>query len=111
MATIASIVLLPSCRPPSTLASPSSLWAFLGTLFYPLLAVWRMLSSFIFGSGQSTGGAAASGDRAPRESVTKQSLEKPPKNFKKDGKICRLRTQEDSEDENNTWNGNSTQQM
>ncbi|XP_072301475.1 UBX domain-containing protein 4 [Eucyclogobius newberryi] len=114
----ASIVLLPdSCRPSSALSpSSSSLWSFLGTVFYPLLAVWRMLSSFIFGSSpnqgaapnNSTGGAA--GDRQ-RENLTKPSLEKTPKNFKKDGKICRLRTQEDSEDENNTWNGNSTQQM
>ncbi|KAJ0070597.1 hypothetical protein NL108_016721, partial [Boleophthalmus pectinirostris] len=125
LAPSASIVILPeSCRPPSALApSSSSLWTFLGTLFYPLLAVWRILSSFIFGSGSSTGGATAAanrtadrtanrtGDRTQRESLTKQSLEKQPKNFKKDGKICRLRTQEDSEDENNTWNGNSTQQM
>lgn len=28
--------------------------------------------------------------------------------FKKEGKIYRLRTQDDGEDENNTWNGNST---
>lgn len=46
-----------------------------------------------------------------RETMSKQSLEKRPKDFKKDGKICRLRTQEDSEEDNNTWNGNSTQQM
>uniref|UniRef100_A0A3B4X4F9 UBX domain protein 4 n=1 Tax=Seriola lalandi dorsalis TaxID=1841481 RepID=A0A3B4X4F9_SERLL len=39
------------------------------------------------------------------------TVEKRPKHFKKEGKICRLRTQEDSEDDNNTWNGNSTQQM
>ncbi|KAI3355948.1 hypothetical protein L3Q82_004494 [Scortum barcoo] len=45
------------------------------------------------------------------ESLSKHTLEKRPKDFKKDGKICRLRTQEDSEDDNNTWNGNSTQQM
>uniref|UniRef100_A0A673NN93 UBX domain protein 4 n=1 Tax=Sinocyclocheilus rhinocerous TaxID=307959 RepID=A0A673NN93_9TELE len=46
-----------------------------------------------------------------RDAVRKRVLEKRPEDFKKDGKIYRLRTQEDNEDDNNTWNGNSTQQM
>uniref|UniRef100_A0A673HJ16 UBX domain protein 4 n=1 Tax=Sinocyclocheilus rhinocerous TaxID=307959 RepID=A0A673HJ16_9TELE len=46
-----------------------------------------------------------------RDAVRKRVLEKRPEDFKKDGKIYRLRTQEDKEDDNNTWNGNSTQQM
>lgn len=46
-----------------------------------------------------------------REKQPTQTVEKRPKEFKKDGNICRLRTQEDSEEDNNTWNGNSTQQM
>lgn len=46
-----------------------------------------------------------------RENLSKKSLEKQPKDFKKDGKIYRLQTQDDSEEDNNTWNGNSTQQM
>lgn len=46
-----------------------------------------------------------------REKQPTQAVEKRPKEFKKDGNICRLRTQEDSEEDNNTWNGNSTQQM
>ncbi|KAI9527572.1 hypothetical protein NQZ68_028794 [Dissostichus eleginoides] len=52
--------------------------------------------------------AAAASDR---ETLPNHTAEKRPKDFRKDGKICRLRNQEDSEDENNTWNGNSTQQM
>ena len=46
-----------------------------------------------------------------REPVRKRVLEKQGEDFKKEGKIYRLRTQDDGEDENNTWNGNSTQQM
>ena len=46
-----------------------------------------------------------------REPVRKRVLEKRGEDFKKEGKIYRLRTQDDGEDENNTWNGNSTQQM
>uniref|UniRef100_A0A669PCV8 Uncharacterized protein n=1 Tax=Phasianus colchicus TaxID=9054 RepID=A0A669PCV8_PHACC len=43
--------------------------------------------------------------------VLKRVTEKRGEDFKKEGKIYRLRTQDDGEDENNTWNGNSTQQM
>lgn len=116
LAPSASIVLLPESRSSSQSlsSSSSSLWSLLGTVLYPLLAVWRIISSFIYGSNADTPGPSApttSADRPQRENQTKQSLEKKTKNFKKDGKICRLRTQEDSEDENNTWNGNSTQQM
>lgn len=115
----ASIVLLPEQKPQSLVESSRSLWTVLGTVLYPLVAVWRFLGSFLFPSSPteasaaqtSSSGNTTASDRPQRESQSKQSLEKQPKNFKKDGKVCRLRTQEDSEDENNTWNGNSTQQM
>ncbi|XP_041857778.1 UBX domain-containing protein 4 isoform X2 [Melanotaenia boesemani] len=127
LAPSASVVLLPSGRPVNTVVQSSGhgIWAALGTLLYPLLAVWRFLSSFLF----ATPAPSAAASRGPaqqrhphsnseppssntkRDAPSKQTLESRPKDFKKDGKICRLRTQEDSEDDNNTWNGNSTQQM
>ncbi|XP_038150087.1 UBX domain-containing protein 4 isoform X1 [Cyprinodon tularosa] len=118
----ASIVLLPSRRPASSV-TPSSgfgIWAVLGTVFYPLLAVWRFLSSFLFATPYSASASRGQADRnasnsspnqAKREIPTKQNLEMRPKDFKKEGKICRLRTEEDEDEDNNTWNGNSTQQM
>ncbi|XP_072542639.1 UBX domain-containing protein 4 [Salminus brasiliensis] len=129
LAPSASIVLLPqSGRPANTVVQSSGgggIWALLGTILYPLLAVWRFLSGFLFSSPPP--GAAAAAPRAQqraansytsassgepkRETIRKRVLEKRPEDFKKDGKIYRLRTQEDSEDDNNTWNGNSTQQM
>ncbi|XP_074550234.1 UBX domain-containing protein 4 [Halichoeres trimaculatus] len=129
LAPSASIVLLPqSSRPSNTVAQSSGggIWAVLGSILYPLLAVWRFLSSFLFTSPPPSGTASRgsthhqsnsytkstpASDKTNRETLSKQTLEKRPKDFKKDGKICRLRTQEDSEDDNNTWNGNSTQQM
>ncbi|KAG9349394.1 hypothetical protein JZ751_027837 [Albula glossodonta] len=125
LAPSASIVLLPQTgRPANTVVQSSrgGIWAILGTIFYPLLAVWRFLSSFIFcsppppapaprGPAQRPGPSSASSSEPNRESIRKRVLEKRPEDFKKDGKIYRLRTQEDSEDDNNTWNGNSTQQM
>ncbi|XP_070770527.1 UBX domain-containing protein 4 isoform X2 [Enoplosus armatus] len=127
LAPSASIVLLPSSRPANAVVQSSGdgIWAFLGTLLYPLLAVWRFLSSFLFATPPPPGAASrgpahqsnsyanstSASDNSKRETLSKHTREKRPKDFKKDGKICRLRTQEDSEDENNTWNGNSTQQM
>ncbi|XDV29934.1 hypothetical protein PO909_032953 [Leuciscus waleckii] len=129
LAPSASIVLLPqSSRPSNSVVSSSSgggVWALLGSLLYPLLAVWRIIRGFLFSSAptptaarnqhthnthDSSAGSSA-GAEPKRDAVRKRVLEKRPEDFKKDGKIYRLRTQEDSEDDNNTWNGNSTQQM
>ncbi|XP_035250548.1 UBX domain-containing protein 4-like isoform X2 [Anguilla anguilla] len=124
LAPSASVVLLPTGRPTNTVVQSSGggFWVVLGTVFYPLLAVWRFISGFLFCSPPPTGPAprappqrpgpaSASSSQPNREFIRKRVLEKRPEDFKKDGKIYRLRTQEDSEDENNTWNGNSTQQM
>lgn len=127
LAPSASIVLLPqSSRPANTVVQSSStggVWSLLGTILYPLLAVWRFLSGFLFSSPPPAPPASRSQTQQPsnslntnaaepkRETIRKRVLEKRPEDFKQDGKIYRLRTQEDSEDDNNTWNGNSTQQM
>lgn len=122
LAPSASIVLLPqSSRTGNTVVQSSggSIWAVLGTLLYPVLAVWRFLSSYLFAtpplpvvaSRDPTHQSTSTSDTTKRETLSKHTGEKRPKDFKKDGKVCRLRTQEDSEDDNNTWNGNSTQQM
>ncbi|XP_043988260.1 UBX domain-containing protein 4 [Gambusia affinis] len=122
----ASIVVLPSRRPANTVTRSSGfgIWTALGTLLYPLLAVWRFLSSFLFAAPYSSSASRVHGmhsspassskvssNQAKRETPTKQNLETQPKDFKKEGKICTLRTEEDDDEDNNTWNGNSTQQM
>ncbi|XP_061580001.1 UBX domain-containing protein 4 [Cololabis saira] len=121
LAPSASIVLLPSGRAANTVVQSSGrgLWAALGTILYPLLAVWRFLSSFLFATPSpsaaatrtSTSQTNPTSSRSSSDRANRETSEKKPKEFKKDGNICRLRTQEDSEDDNNTWNGNSTQQM
>ncbi|NWV77846.1 UBXN4 protein, partial [Dasyornis broadbenti] len=126
LAPSASVVLLPAGRPATSVvqASGSDLWKFLGTILYPLLAVWRFISNFLFTSpppsqpsvrsahqqDHSTPSASGSTEQS-RQAVRKRVVEKRGEDFKKEGKIYRLRTQDDGEDENNTWNGNSTQQM
>ncbi|XP_066855334.1 UBX domain-containing protein 4 isoform X2 [Anser cygnoides] len=122
----ASVVLLPAGRPATSVvqASGGDLWKFLGTILYPLLAVWRFISNFLFTSPPPPQSAARtahqqdhsnpskpSNNEQSRQTVRKRVIEKRGEDFKKEGKIYRLRTQDDGEDENNTWNGNSTQQM
>ncbi|NXH86206.1 UBXN4 protein, partial [Edolisoma coerulescens] len=126
LAPSASVVLLPAGRPAASVvqASGSDLWKFLGTILYPLLAVWRFISNFLFTSPppsqpsvrsahqQDHSAPSTSGSmEQSRQAVRKRVVEKRGEDFKKEGKIYRLRTQDDGEDENNTWNGNSTQQM
>uniref|UniRef100_A0A8B9EUZ1 UBX domain-containing protein 4 n=1 Tax=Amazona collaria TaxID=241587 RepID=A0A8B9EUZ1_9PSIT len=126
LAPSASVVLLPAGRPATSVvqASGGDLWKFLGTILYPLLAVWRFISNFLFTSPPPSQSAvrsahqpdhpspsASSSIEQSRQAVRKRVLEKRGEDFKKEGKIYRLRTQDDGEDENNTWNGNSTQQM
>ncbi|NXI86458.1 UBXN4 protein, partial [Rhipidura dahli] len=126
LAPSASVVLLPVGRPATSVvqASGSDLWKFLGTILYPLLAVWRFISNFLFTSPppsrpsvrsahqQDHSAPSTSGSmEQSRQAVRKRVVEKRGEDFKKEGKIYRLRTQDDGEDENNTWNGNSTQQM
>ncbi|NXG61019.1 UBXN4 protein, partial [Hemiprocne comata] len=126
LAPSASVVLLPAGRPATSVvqASGGDLWKFLGTILYPLLAVWRFISNFLFTSPPPSQSAVRSTHQQDhshpvtsgsieqsRQAVRKRVVEKRGEDFKKEGKIYRLRTQDDGEDENNTWNGNSTQQM
>ncbi|XP_073097481.1 UBX domain-containing protein 4 isoform X4 [Manis javanica] len=102
-------------------SSSGDFWTLLGTVLYPFLAIWRLISNFLFSNPPAQTSAraaslepanlASSSNSEKREPVRKRVLEKRGEDFKKEGKIYRLRTQDDGEDENNTWNGNSTQQM
>ncbi|XP_004703939.1 UBX domain-containing protein 4 [Echinops telfairi] len=124
LAPSASVVLLPAGRPATSMvhSSGGDIWTWLGTVLYPFLAIWRLISNFLFSSpppartSLSTAASeplnsASSSNSEKREPVRKRVLEKRGEDFKKEGKIYRLRAQDDGEDENNTWNGNSTQQM
>ncbi|XP_036989513.2 UBX domain-containing protein 4 [Artibeus jamaicensis] len=123
LAPSASVVLLPAGRPTTSMVHSSSgdFWTLLGTVLYPFLAIWRLISNFLFSSppaqtsvraaSSESSNLASSSNSEKREPVRKRVLEKRGEDFKKEGKIYRLRTQDDGEDENNTWNGNSTQQM
>ncbi|XP_066468007.1 UBX domain-containing protein 4 [Tiliqua scincoides] len=126
LAPSASVVLLPAGRPATSVVRSSNdtiIGRILGMIFYPLMAVCRFISNFLFTSpppSQPTARPRQQEDTNPpssntmepnRQAVRKRALERRGEEFKKEGKIYRLRTQDDGEDDNNTWNGNSTQQM
>ncbi|KAM7132712.1 LOW QUALITY PROTEIN: UBX domain-containing protein 4-like [Molossus nigricans] len=124
LAPSASVVLLPAKRPTTSMVHSScgDFWTLLGTVLYPFLAIWRLVSNFLFSNpppaqtsvraaSSESSNFASSSTSEKREPVRKRVLEKRGEDFKKERKIYRLRTQDDGEDENNTWNGNSTQQM
>ena len=71
--------------------------SFLWLLLSPLTALWALLSGFLgsfTGSGSAAPTAAGGAGRGAQQ-----------------GGMGRIRSSEGSDDENNTWNGNSTQQM
>lgn len=125
LAPSASIVLVPAGRPTTAVqTSGSSLWAFVGTILSPFFSIWRFLCRFLTANpppSQAATEASPPQERPQpsvspttepnREAVRRRIIEKRGEDFKKEGKIYRLRTPDDSEDDNNTWNGNSTQQM
>ncbi|XP_060113208.1 UBX domain-containing protein 4 [Heteronotia binoei] len=124
LAPSASVVLLPAGKTATAAVQSSGgdFWKLLGTILYPLIAVWRFISNFLFSSPppsqtserphqQEHSNPSSSTTESSRQVVRKRVLEKRGEEFKKEGKIYRLRTQDDGEDDNNTWNGNSTQQM
>ncbi|XP_072328391.1 UBX domain-containing protein 4 isoform X2 [Scyliorhinus torazame] len=51
----ASIILIPGGRSPSSMvrASEGGLWTILNTLFYPVIAVWRFISNYLFASNST----------------------------------------------------------
>ncbi|XP_059826213.1 UBX domain-containing protein 4 [Hypanus sabinus] len=124
----ASIILIPGGRSTSSMvpSSEGGLWTFLSTLFYPVTAIWRFLNNYLFvgdSTQRSSGGTASPAQPetprttpsvvsdTDREVRRRRILEKRGEDFKREGKIYRLRREDDADDENNTWNGNSTQQM
>ncbi|XP_078084174.1 UBX domain-containing protein 4 [Mustelus asterias] len=122
----ASIILIPGGRSSSSMvrSSEGGLWTILNTLFYPVIAVWRFLSNYLFASNsaqrssrgtlsqpESSRVTSSTASDTDREVRRRRLLEKRGEDFKREGRVYRLRTEDDADDENNTWNGNSTQQM
>jgi len=96
MAPSATVLVLPKAS--STVSMPGGdLTSFLWLLLTPFTILWAMITSFF-------GGVTASPSSSNPSSTSRPSSSRP-------GGIGRLRRSENDNDENNTYNGNSTQQM
>jgi len=90
-------------------------------LLTPLTAIWAMLSSFLSGNSGNTGNQAGTGHQSASNSSPNSYSSGPSTSsnvrqrrgagVRTEGNIARLSSNDSDDDETNTWNGNSTQQM
>jgi len=115
-----SLFTSPSCSSSTAVSSSQGLFRYLNVIpFYlilvPFATIWKFVTSFLpttpppaIPPGSARDAPSTSSSTEPSSSGSQVRNRKP---AAKDGKIHRLKDAQDSEDENNTWNGNSTQQM
>ncbi|CAH0552126.1 unnamed protein product [Brassicogethes aeneus] len=85
----------------------------------PIMGLLGFLKLFIFGGGNTgatdqAGGSPSTANSSSSRSTASKSTQKKDSTVKRrnnSSNIHRLTDSKDSDDENNTWNGNSTQQM
>jgi chemotaxis protein histidine kinase CheA len=128
----AVILILPASSGRAVTSSQSSFWPHLFWSFMaPLFSVLNYLRNLVFGGGgssSSVGGSSTSKGRNTQQSSSSSSSSPPSTQnptgarrrtpgaqtavIRREGNIHRLTDRHDpDDDENNTWNGNSTQQM
>ncbi|XP_072021182.1 LOW QUALITY PROTEIN: UBX domain-containing protein 4-like [Amphiura filiformis] len=130
LAPSAAIVVLPgmyqSTRASAAVAASSGGGGILMWILGPLLFIWNAFYNFLFGSSGSASDSdqspppqeqtipqsAAAGARPKSSNVRRRTPGGEGSSYQRDGNIHRLVSNSDEdEDDNNTWNGNSTQQM
>ncbi|KAK7063039.1 UBX domain-containing protein 4 [Halocaridina rubra] len=102
---------------PSTGGIVQFLWLLLSPITFLFSFVRQLFSGTSSSRGGSTPPATSSRDAGP--STSQSSLQRPTSSYgrprerrwQREGNIHRLQGSDDDEDDNNTWNGNSTQQM
>jgi len=117
-----TILILPKTRGTMSRTSGDSggIMDYFWLLLTPLTAIWAILSSFISGDSGNTGNQAGTGHQnasnsSPNSSSAGASTssnvrQRRGAGVRTEGNIARL-SSNDSDDEQNTWNGNSTQQQ
>ncbi|KAL7646838.1 UNVERIFIED_CONTAM: hypothetical protein RMT77_002094 [Armadillidium vulgare] len=126
----AIIIVKPLSGDTSTSLAPlgQSVVMFLWSMFSPLIVIYEYLKGFLgFGERTATRTEPSSDEeesqaiKRPRTEGSYTTRNRPKTAYgmkddrenplKREGKIHRLNRDKDDDDENNTWNGNSTQQM
>ncbi|XP_060536216.1 UBX domain-containing protein 4-like isoform X2 [Cylas formicarius] len=99
----------------STSSASGSVSGFIWSLFVPLFQLFNILKAFISGGNSNhdgNGGASSSRIASKRPENPVRQRERSTTVIKKEGNIRRLGDiKNDDDDDTNTWNGNSTQQL
>jgi len=106
LAPSGTIMVLPSMALSSSSSGSGSVIEMLWFLLTPLTFLWSIIQSFF-----TTAAPSASGTRPERSTGTNQRGGDNRVTNRREGNIGRIRNADDDDEDNNTYNGNSTQQM
>merc|ERR1719186_225330 len=106
MAPSATVLVLPL----GGVARPSQMMSLVTLLLTPLSFVWAAVTS-TWGALASLLGLTPQDDNTHNQQTPNRTRGKRSDGMRQDGNVRRLPDTRDEDDENNTWNGNSTQQM
>ena len=99
-------------------SNPSDGGGVVSMVLAPFIAIWNFLYTFIFGSAapqpepsraEATDSESSSAESSTQGARPKTGYQRRP--IRSEGNVRRLTDIRDDDDENATWNGNSTQQM
>ncbi|XP_066299925.1 UBX domain-containing protein 4-like [Branchiostoma lanceolatum] len=129
LAPSAALVVLPARSGASVVSSGGSggMMDLVWLVLSPLAALWRFLQTFLFGTPQNPGRPANAPQPPPRQEQAtfsnsptggevkrrrvQQDEDVPRGVSKREGNVIRFSPQQDPDDDQSTYNGNSTQQM
>ncbi|XP_054164496.1 UBX domain-containing protein 4-like [Oppia nitens] len=92
------------------ITSPSIVSQLLTYLFTPFVMLWSFVTN-LFGSNTNSTSNQTNANIDPNTSNRRPERVKPKQFYNRDGNVARISGKEDDSDDNNTYNGNSTQQM
>ncbi|KAK9884037.1 hypothetical protein WA026_004970 [Henosepilachna vigintioctopunctata] len=113
----AVILILPQNQGVVSSSTNKFIGGIFGWLMTPLLNVYKFLVGFLFSGPPTSNRVEPSNAKRPASDVEDSTRNLPKKQasdstvIKRQGNVHRLKDRPDSDDDNNTWNGNSTQQM
>merc|ERR1712110_1131428 len=109
MAPSATVMVLPSTSVISS--QDGGLMSLVMLLLTPFTVLWSMISSFFGGASSSSSSSGASSSSSGASSSSGPRGTSSTHRVTREAGIGRLRSSDFSDDDMNTWNGNSTQQQ
>ncbi|KAJ8979816.1 hypothetical protein NQ317_002080 [Molorchus minor] len=107
----AVILVLPVTRGTISTNQGGNFTNMIWSIFTPLFNIFGYLRNFIFGNGGNAVGNKNTTTGSPTRPEVPRQRPRDSTVIRRQGNVHRLTDRRDSDDESNTWNGNSTQQM